>query len=723
MSEQRDPGVSWTQFSARDYFDWRREHLTAHIRALRERQGLSQQALADWLGCSRSRIARIESGKGGYALEELEFLALRLGENASQLTHLSPESETLLQIAFTNEWGHRALGEVVECYLPADLVVPQGVQLALSPGNTLVAANLQPKSGNKADESEVIVLWEADTGVLKQRLLLDGWASTLAFSPDSQVLAIGTDMDTVKILDCATGRICAVLDPVEDGYSEALWAYVNEVGYGLISQVCFSLDGRYLAAVNEDHGTLRIWEIGSWQAITTWALNPLYDDEEEAEESSFGEFAVSQIAFTPDSRRLVVIPHLGRSETAALFTVPEGKRVQRLAFPEQVVAVGMASPFDPAGTIFAFGGHNHFWEAAYGEWSQSGRSWLTLYSSPAWANDGFTRQTIRQAVVLSENCILALIEKQGRTPRSVRAACRLRQDHTGTLDVNDLPCWSVANLVSHQAVVLFDLGQEGIVAVTVRLADNGAALAFADSERQRIGIRPLQIEYLQTEATYASTLFSTGLPAGIRQHLRPAESQVDFWYGEIGEETDLARVPHSLPDWEMDDSQPAIWPVQEDLRWLLHRLKTDRPAAEGGYGLAQLMPGDQTTTRRVVARIQAETDENPLLIELPARGPEIRQRALIGYIIGRPLRQGEFTDEWARRLVVERPYTLIFIDNAERLHPEALLWLCTNLRTVTGAFILVVHNWEKFIEVAGRNHDVAWVLGRSIPVDLVGLVE
>lgn len=696
--------MSWPQFNAKDYFDWRRQQLTAHIRALREQQGLGQQALADWLGCSRSRIARIENGKGGYALEELEFLALRLGHDPGQLVHWPPESETLLQIAFTNEWSHRTLGTVVECPLPPDLIVPQGAQLALSPDNTLIAANLQPRSGNEAEGSEVIVLWEADTGALKQQLFLDGWASALAFSPDSRLLAIGTDMDTVKILDCVTGRIRAVLDPVEDGYSEALWAYANEVGYGVISQVCFSPDGRYLAAVNEDHGTLRLWETSSWQAVTTWSLNPLYDDEEEEEESPFGEFAVSQIAFTPDSRRLVIIPYLSRSEIATLFTVPAGKRVQRLAFPEQVVSVGMASPFDPAGTIFAFGGHNHFWEAAYGEWSQSGRSWLTLYSSPARANDGFSRQAIRQVVVLSENCILALIEKQGRGPRS--------EGRTGTFDVNNLPCWSVANLVSHQAAVLFELGQEGIVTVTVRLADDGVTLAFADSTRQRIGVRSLQPEYLQTETTY--------LPEGIRQHLRPAaESQAGLWYGEIGEETGLAGGPHSLPDWKMDDTQTAA----DELAMVLYRLKTDTPRAQGGYGLAQLTPGDQTTARRVVTRIQAETDENPLLIELPARGPEIRRRALIGYIIGRPLRQGEFTDEWARRLVGERPYTLIFIDNAERLHPEALLWLCTNLRTVTGAFILVVHNWEKFIEVAGRNHDAAWVLGRSIPVDLVGLVK
>jgi transcriptional regulator with XRE-family HTH domain len=161
MSEERVPGIPWPQFSARDYFAWRRQQLTAHIRALREQQGLSQEALAGWLGCSRSRIARIENGKGGYSLEELELLALRLGQEPNQLVNWPPESETLLQIAFTNEWSHRALGAVVECSLPSDLVVPQGAQLALSFDNTLVAASLQPKSGNGADGSEVIVLWEA----------------------------------------------------------------------------------------------------------------------------------------------------------------------------------------------------------------------------------------------------------------------------------------------------------------------------------------------------------------------------------------------------------------------------------------------------------------------------------------------------------------------------------------------------------------------------------
>ena len=67
----------------------------------------------------------------------------------------------------------------------------------------------------------------------------------LAFSPDSHLLAIRDDMDTVKSWTAPPGVSRAVFDPVEDGYSEALWAYANEVGYGVISQCVFSPDGRY----------------------------------------------------------------------------------------------------------------------------------------------------------------------------------------------------------------------------------------------------------------------------------------------------------------------------------------------------------------------------------------------------------------------------------------------------------------------------------------------
>ncbi len=708
MGEGKDQEMSWPQIRARHYFELRRQKLTAHIRALREQHGLGQQEIADWLGCSRSRIARIENGKGGYSLEELEFLAQRLGQDPGRLTRLLPEPETLLHIVFTNEWSHRALGETFMCIRPPELSVPQAAKIALSPDNALLAASLQIQRGDEVDRPEVIVLWEARTGAIKQKVPLDGWASAMAFSPDGRLLAIGTAMDTVKILDCGTGRFLAYLDPVEDGYSEPLWAYINEVGYGVISAVCFSPNGQYLAAVNEDHGTLRLWERGQWQAVNTWALNSLYDDEWGEEESPFGEFSVSQVAFTPDSRRIVVIPLLSHTRTAAFFNVPSGERSQRLAFPERVLSVGMMAPSDPeAGAIFAFGGQNHFWEAAYGEWGHNGRSWLTLYTAPAEAGEWPIQQTIRQVVVLSERCVLGLIERN--RPEG-------------------LPCWSVANLVSHQPAVLLDLGQEGSLAVTVRLADNGAALAFADSVRQRLGVRPLQAEYLQAENAATAATLSAALPEGILQRGRPATGadQPGQWLamdevaaGEIGS----AGEAFELDAFAAGDPSMASLPIEEELAAALHDLKTATPRAQGGYGLAQLAPGDQATVRRVVERIRVETGEKPLLIELPERGPEIRRRALIGYIVGRPLRRGEFTDEWARRLVVERPYTLIFIDNAERLHPEALMWVCANLRTVTDAFILAVHHWEKFAEVAGRNHDLAWVLGRSIPVDLVGLAR
>ncbi|HRQ42377.1 MAG TPA: hypothetical protein PLD25_31050 [Chloroflexota bacterium] len=96
-----------------------------------------------------------------------------------------------------------------------------------------------------------------------------------------------------------------------------------------------------------------------------------------------------------------------------------------------------------------------------------------------------------------------------------------------------------------------------------------------------------------------------------------------------------------------------------------------------------------------MAGIQAETGEKPRLIELPVRGPETRWRALSRLIIGPRGGRASLPTSGRRWLVGERPYSPIFMDNAERLYPEALLGCCTNLQTVTGTFILAVQSAVK----------------------------
>lgn len=55
------------------------------IRAERKRRGLSQEALANLAGLSRSYVGEIERGEVGVSLAALEILALGLGVSLSEI--------------------------------------------------------------------------------------------------------------------------------------------------------------------------------------------------------------------------------------------------------------------------------------------------------------------------------------------------------------------------------------------------------------------------------------------------------------------------------------------------------------------------------------------------------------------------------------------------------------------------------------------------------------
>ncbi len=55
------------------------ESLAQRLRSFRERQGLSQETLAKWLGVSRSALASYESGMRNPGISVLENMAYRWG--------------------------------------------------------------------------------------------------------------------------------------------------------------------------------------------------------------------------------------------------------------------------------------------------------------------------------------------------------------------------------------------------------------------------------------------------------------------------------------------------------------------------------------------------------------------------------------------------------------------------------------------------------------------
>ena len=195
------------------------------------------------------------------------------------------------------------------------------LSVALSSDGALLGAGVELYHASSQTSFGAVQIWRTSDGALVQNFTSYGAAVTsVAFSPDGQLIASGSADRSVKVWQIANGALISNrLDHTQK-----------------VNEVAFSADGQRLASVSDDR-TAKLYHSPNWDVERT--LTGHMDN-------------VTSLAFSPNG---TILATGGLDETIRLWRVTDGGLLFSLAHGSDVYAV----TFSANGQTLASGGWGH----------------------------------------------------------------------------------------------------------------------------------------------------------------------------------------------------------------------------------------------------------------------------------------------------------------------------------------------------------------------------
>ena len=242
------------------------------------------------------------------------------------LLTLNGHSETVASVAFTPDGKTVISGSYDESLKSWDATsgveqftfngrVDTTFSVAVSPNEAAIVMG-GVSAGSKAGS---LKLWNVTAGQVRQAVSGKLSFSSVAFSPDSKSVVVGTGSgETPKLLDVATGRELRPLARKVLPMSPQTFAFLRgpaSIVAGSDS-VAFSPDGKSVVA-GSHYGTLNLWDVASGRTLRTFV-----DDGAQ----------VTSVAFSPDGKILVSGSETPWDEkyTVKIWSVASGKKLHAM---------------------------------------------------------------------------------------------------------------------------------------------------------------------------------------------------------------------------------------------------------------------------------------------------------------------------------------------------------------------------------------------------------